>query len=385
MAPREADVIIIGAGSVGLPTALAMAKAGLRVIALDSRTGPGQGSHKTAIGGVRATHSDPAKIRLCTRSLEIFSTWREVYGDDIEWRTGGYVFVAYREFEGRRLRALLAGQQRQGLEIEWLDSPALLQVAPDLNPEGLLGGAYSPRDGHCSPLLAASAMQRQAERAGAIFSFGEGVAELITARGRVAGVRTDRGEYRASVVVNAAGPWADDPAITGGERLPVVPDVHEAGITEPVARFLDPMIVDLRPRPGTANCYFFQLPTGQVIFCVTPQPLILGTDARETSDFLPQVAGRLVSLVPRLAGARVRRTWRGAYPMTPDGSPMIGWSRVLPGLLLAVGMCGQGFMLGPGLGELLARVVCEDFKPEDASILEALSPGRRFAGQEALR
>jgi len=381
----NADVIIVGAGSVGLPTALAMAKAGLRVVTLDSRTGPGQGSHKTALGGARATHSDPAKIRLCARSLEILSTWQEVYGDDIEWRTGGYLFVAYRELEGRQLRSLLAGQRRHGLEIEWLDAPALLQLVPDLNPEGLLGGTYSPRDGHCSPLLAAAAMHRQAERAGATFKFGVEVAELITDSGRVAGVRTDRGEFWAPVVVNAAGSWAGDPAITGGERLPVVPDVHEAGITEPVARFLDPMIVDLRPGPGTANCYFFQLPTGQVIFCVTPQPLILGTDVRETSDFLPQVAGRLVSLVPRLASARVRRTWRGAYPMTPDGSPILGWSRVLPGLLLAVGMCGQGFMLGPGLGELLARVVREDLEPEDASILAALSPDRRFAGQEALR
>jgi len=383
--PRDADVIIVGAGSVGLPAAMAMARAGLRVLVLDSRTGPGQGSHKTAIGGVRATHSDPAKIRLCARSLEILSSWREVHGDDIEWRTGGYVFVAYREFEARRLRALLPGQHRHGLAIEWLDAPELLRVAPDLNPAGLLGGTYSPGDGHCSPLLAGVAMERQATRAGATFRFGEEVAELITDRGRAAGVRTTRGEYLAPIVVNAAGAWAGELANTHGESLPLVPEAHEAGITEPLERFLDPLIVDLRPGPGTANCYFFQLPTGQVIFCVTPNPPIIGTDVRETSNFLPQVARRLVSLAPRLAGARVRRTWRGAYPMTPDGSPIVGWSAAVPGLLLAVGMCGQGFMLGPGLGELLARVVGGNLESEDVSILQRFSPNRRFAGQEALR
>jgi sarcosine oxidase subunit beta len=383
--PRDADVIIVGAGSVGLPAAMAMAQAGLRVLVLDSRTGPGQGSHKTAIGGARATHSDPAKIRLCARSLEILSGWQDTYGDDIEWRTGGYVFVAYRELEARQLRALLPGQHRQGLAIEWLDATELLRVAPDLNPAGLMGGTYSPGDGHCSPLLAGIAMERQAIRAGATFRFGEEVAELITDRGRAAGVRTTRGEYLAPVVVNAAGAWAGDLANAYGEPLPLVPDAHEAGITEPLARFLEPMIVDLRPAPGTASCYFYQLPTGQVIFCVTPNPPIIGTDARETSNFLPQVARRLVSLVPRLAGARVRRTWRGTYPMTPDGSPIVGWSTAVPGLLLAVGMCGQGFMLGPGLGELLARVVCEHLEPEDHSILQAFSPNRQFAGQEALR
>jgi hypothetical protein len=56
---------------------------------------------------------------------------------------------------------------------------------------------------------------------------------------------------------------------------------------------------------------------------------------------------------PRLANIRVRRTWRGLYPMTPDGFPIVGWAKEVEGYLLAVGMCGQGLMLGPGLGELL--------------------------------
>ena len=68
-------------------------------------------------------------------------------------------------------------------------------------------------------------------------------------------------------------------------------------------------------------------------------------------------ARRMVDLIPRLANLRVRRTWRGLYPMTPDALPIIGWTREVEGYLLAVGMCGQGFMLGPGVGELLARMV----------------------------
>ena len=66
------DVIIIGAGSVGAPTAFYLAKVGLKPLVLDKFPSVGQGSSKRAIGGIRATHSDPAKIRLCLRSLEIF-------------------------------------------------------------------------------------------------------------------------------------------------------------------------------------------------------------------------------------------------------------------------------------------------------------------------
>ena len=170
-----------------------------------------------------------------------------------------------------------------------------------------------------------------------------------------------------------------------GLDVPVEPDSHEAAITEAVARFLDPMVVDIRPMPGSANFYFYQHFTGQIVFCITPSPSIWGFDTRETSAFLPMVARRLVEVMPKLTNLRVRRTWRGLYPMTPDGSPIVGWAREVEGYLLAVGMCGQGFMLGPGLGELLARIVQGDLSPGDTQILERLSPYRDFGEQELLK
>ena len=89
--------------------------------------------------------------------------------------------------------------------------------------------------------------------------------------------------------------------------------------------------------------------------------------------------------MPRLANVRVRRTWRGLYPMTPDGSPLVGWAREVGGFLQAVGMCGQGFMLGPGLGELLARMVQGRETQDDCKTLEILSPYREFKGMEKLK
>jgi sarcosine oxidase subunit beta len=77
---RNYDVIIIGAGSIGTPAAFSFAKEGFKVIVIDQEASVGQVSNKRAIGGVRATHSDPAKISLCLRSIEIFSTWQEKYG-----------------------------------------------------------------------------------------------------------------------------------------------------------------------------------------------------------------------------------------------------------------------------------------------------------------
>jgi len=379
------DLIIIGAGSVGVPTAMAMVQAGVKVLVLDRFASQGQGSNKAAIGGIRATHSDPAKIRLCLRTLEVVSTWEETYGDDIEWTKGGYTFVAYRKHEEETLKKLLAIQHSYGLNIDWYDRNDFLKIVPDLNPNGLLGGTFSPDDGHCSTLLVGHAMYAAAEQAGATFRYNERVTAIDLTDGRVSGVKTDHGEYAAPVIVNAAGPWAGEIGKLVGLDHPVNPDSHEGGITEPVAHFLNPMVVDIRPAPGSANYYFYQLGTGQVVFCITPQPSIPGFDRRETSEFLPMVARRMVDLMPRLKNIRVRRTWRGLYPMTPDGSPLVGWSEEVPGYLMAIGMCGQGFMLGLGLGELLARMVTDTLTEEDRETLEILSPQRQFQGQEALK
>jgi sarcosine oxidase, subunit beta len=384
------EVIVVGAGSVGVPVAWSLARAGVRTLVLDAGASAGQGANKAAIGGVRATHADPAKIRVGRESLRVFATWEDEHGDDIEWVTGGYAFVAYREQEEATFRKLLQTQQRHGLDIDWLDRDAMLDRVPDLAHESeegepLRGGTFSPGDGHCSTLLASHALVEAARRAGAEFRFGERVTELFVADGRVRGVRTDRGSYAAPVVVNAAGGAAAKVAALAGEELAVRADLHEAAISEPVAPFLTPLVVDVRPGPGSANVYFYQSKGGQLVFCLTPSPPIWGDDLRETSVFLPQVAKRLVALMPRLRHLRVRRTWRGVYPMTPDGSPLVGWSEQTAGLLHAAGMCGQGFMLGPGVGSLVARMVRRETTPEDAQTLAAWAPQRAFVGQEALR
>lgn len=379
------DVIIIGAGSIGAPTAFFFAKAGFKVLVIDKLPSVGQGSSKRAIGGIRATHSDPAKIRLCLRSLEVFSTWKETYGDDIDWVKGGYTFVAYDEKEERILKDLALHQKAFGLNINWLNKDEFMEIVPDINPQGLLGGTYSPEDGSASPLLATHAFYRRAIELGAIFHFNETVQEVILQNGKVTAIRTNLGTYGSDVVINAAGPWAKEVAGIAQIEIPVNPDSHEAAITESVAPFLKPMVVDIRQRPGSSNFYFYQHSTGQIIFCITPSPNIWGFNVEATSEFLPMVAKRMLEVMPRLKNIRVRRTWRGLYPMTPDGFPIIGWDKNILGFLQAAGTCGQGFMLGPGVGELLVRFVNNSLTTEDHDILPYLSPERDFSGQELLK
>ncbi len=283
------DAIVVGAGSVGIPTAMALGARGLRTLVVDQHASPGQGENKHAIGGVRATHSAPGKILTCMRSIQILSTWKELHGDDIEWLQGGYLYPVYREGDAELLKNLLPLQKSHGLKIDFLGPGEVASILPGIATEGLLGGTFAPEDGSMSPLLVVNAFYRHALAHGVAFRFKERVTGLRVEGGRVAGVDTDRGRYESPVVVDAAGPLSAELNGTAGVRIPVVPDCHEAAITEPVQSFFRCMVVDIRPAPGSKNFYFYQNPHGQVVFCITPDPPIVGTDRRETSAFLPQV------------------------------------------------------------------------------------------------
>ncbi|MDZ4121975.1 MAG: FAD-binding oxidoreductase, partial [Candidatus Cloacimonadaceae bacterium] len=321
------DVIVIGAGSVGLPVALCLAERGQKVLIVDSEKGPGQQNNKKAIGGVRATHSDYGKIQTCLRSIEIFRTWHEVYGDDIGWMSNGYSFPAYNEEDETKLKDLMKIQHTFGLNIKWVSAGEYNELVPGINMDALRGSTYSPEDGSCSPLLVASSYYFQCLKKGVDFAWEQDVIEIHSQNNAISGIKTTKGDYFCGNLINCSGNNAREIGALLKIDLPVFPDNHEAGITEPVARFFGPMVIDLRKRKGSANFYFYQNNEGQVVFCITPDPPIVGIDNRCTSEFLPMCSKRMLEVYPRLRYLKVRRTWRGQYHMTPDGFPIVGESR----------------------------------------------------------
>ncbi len=378
---KNFDAIIIGAGSVGTPAAIGLAKYGLKVLVIDSNPSPGQGQNKAAIGGIRATFSDPGKIEVCRHSLKILSTWKETHGDDVGWVKGGYLFPVYEEELEKNLKDLLVIQRRHGLNIDWIEPDQVGELVPGINRENLRGGTYSPDDGNVSPLRAINALYRRAMEIGAVFHFNETVTGIRVESGKIAGVTTDKDTYDAPVLLIAAGARARDVAAMAGIEVPVFPDMHEAGITEAVEKFFDPLVVDLRKGPGSANFYFYQNYWHKIVFCLTPDPPIYGRCRHNTSQYLPQVSRRLIEVLPRLKNIRVRRTWRGLYPMTPDGKPIVDRVREIEGLYLAVGLCGQGLMLGPGLAVNMASLIVKGEPIVDGEVFREFTFYRSYQGQ----
>ncbi|MBE0665902.1 MAG: FAD-binding oxidoreductase [Candidatus Aminicenantes bacterium] len=374
---RQFDVIVIGGGIIGLASAYHLSRRGQRVLVLEKKY-PGSGSTGRCIGGIRQQFSTPGAIRLMQESVRQFRSMREDFGFSVEYHEGGYLFLAHDPLHLQTFKAILPLQLEFGLKVEMLDAGACLKIAPQLNPEGLLGGVFSPEDGQAYPFKVMEGYIQEIKKQKSQVCFFSEVNEIIVEKETAKGVRTTAGDtFHADVILNASGPWAREVARLAGLELPIEPEEHEAFITDRLPPIFTTMVVDYR----ADGCYFCQRSNGQVIGCYSPVPNKPGIHTESSLEFLVEMSKRTVRLVPELAKARVIRHWGGCYSMTPDGSPFIDRTKI-KGLYVANGMCGHGFMFAPAIGRYVSEIIMDGRYPFDWS---EFSMGRDFSRQELMK
>jgi sarcosine oxidase subunit beta len=128
-------------------------------------------------------------------------------------------------------------------------------------------------------------------------------------------------------------------------------------VTDPVKFFLDTVVVS-----GTLHVYVSQTDRGELVFGASVDPFA-SYSMRASLEFLEEVAGHVLQLMPSLATMRVLRQWAGLCDMTPDYSPIIGTTPV-DGFLVDVGWGTYGFKAGPAAGEAVAELVATNRVPK---------------------
>lgn len=381
---KKFDVIIIGAGSVGTPTAMALGETGeVKVAVIEKNAEVGLGQNNRALGGVRATHTNFSKIITCLKSIEIFSNWEKKHGDDIGWSKGGYSFLAYSKEHEELLKRSIDLQKSLGLNNDWFNAEQISELIPGILRTRLLGGSYSPDDGRASPPLAIKAFYKYALSLDVEFKFKEIVKNFSIEHNKIKSIITNKDEYETTWVINAAGISASKIGSLVELDLPVYPEIHKAGITESarsLEHFTKPLVVDIRSVPDCHNFYFFQNQENKIAFTISPTHKMPGY-----SDVVPIFAERMEMLIPSIKSLKVLRKWAGAYPMTPDGIPIVGTVDSIEGYINTVGMCGQGFMSGPGIGQLISRVITNQLTEADKEVLDGFSLTRSFKEPEILQ
>lgn len=358
----RSDVVVIGAGVVGAATAYFAAQQGLSVTVLDKGL-PAGGTSSACEGNILVSDKELGpELELTRYSLGVWHRDLAEYKRLWEFESKGGIIVASRESSLASLQRVMAVQRGFGVRVEELDRQALQEAEPHISPEAL-GGARYPEDCQVQPMLVAAHLLRLAAGAGARFHADTAVTGMLRSGERVTGVRTTRGDFSASAVVNCAGTWAGDVAALAGVSVPVMPRRGFVMVTEPLppmvhhkvyaAEYIDNVgssDAGLQASPVVEGT-----PSGTILIGSTRERV--GFDRRVSTAALGTLARNAVGLFPFLRDVKAVRHYHGFRPYCPDHLPVIGHDERAPGLWHAAGHEGAGIGLSAGTGKLLAQAL----------------------------
>ncbi len=182
------------------------------------------------------------------------------------------------------------------------------------------------------------------------------VVGLLREGDRVTGVRTPQGEWSAPRVIDCAGPHADQIGAMAGVEIPSKPYRRQVMVTEPLPVLPEvfPLIVDL-----DTGFYVHRQGRSAVLMGGTDKDIKPGLDTEVDWDAFDAVFRAAAVRVPPLAEAKVMRAYAGVRDLTPDYHGILGPAAAAPGLHVACGFSGHGFMHAPAIGILMAEILLD--------------------------
>ena len=372
----DTDLVVIGAGALGLSTALHAALAGQSVVVVDRDRAGSQASGRAA-GLFKSVQADELRTRLARRSISRAISFADWTGVELDVVRSGSLLVA-RTDEHKAFLMTEARQSRSwGVDVQDTDGGRRSCYHGDGHELAL----WCPEDIYIEePIDLVRAYVSAGRLHGIELLECEPVTAITTSAGRVTGVETSSRTIRTKAVVDAAGAWTRQLAQLAGGDVAVAPVRHQLLITEPVADVAqaDPIVrvidaaVYLRPARGGLMVGGFEadpLPvdprTEPADFDTDDVPLDLGV--------LRKLAGQVESEVPMATATAVAEHRGGLFTMSPDGRFVAGPVPDVPGLWVAAGCNGSGFSSSLALGEALAEWITGN---ESRHGIDTLSPAR---------
>lgn len=354
---RAYDVVVVGAGVQGLALAYDLGRRGIGRVAVFDAAWPGAGASGRNGELIRSAFGSREWIGLFDDSLRRWRTLSAELDFNVLFTPAGYGVLAASDAELAAFGTYVRLQRELGLDSRLLDEDDVREVAPALAPGLVRGAMFQPGGGFAHHDAVVWAYAAAAARLGVEIHPRTEVIGVDTAGGAVRGVRTERGDVAAPVVVDAAGGAAADVARMAGVEIPLRTYVLEAMVTEPLKPFLRPA---LSAPAHLAYCH--QTTRGELVGGAEPRRPREGQSLRASLAGARCMAATFARLFPALAGARLMRHWAGVVTQTEDIAPVLGAVPELEGFVLDCGWV-YGFMGAPAAGALLGELVATGRTP----------------------
>lgn len=337
------DVIIIGAGIVGLSLAIELRKQGIDVLIVD-KSEPGREA-SWAAGGMLADcgfEIPPLLLPLANASARLYPEFvhelEDESGQKIDLRPEGtLLFHPPVAGDSYATQAHSGSREVSSAELLKLEphfsatSPAIRQPVLFLEERSV-----DPRHVVTAAILAA-------RHRGVHFSSGDRVLSVEVSDGKASGVRTNKTQFTSALVVNCAGAWAGE---IGPHAFPTRPVKGQMLCVVMPQKEMVQHVVRI------PNMYLIPRSDGRLLIGATQEEA--GFDKQTIPETLQKLRQSAIDLVPALAEARILEAWAGLRPGTPDNLPILGPTS-LPGYFVATGHFRDGILLAPITAKLMAE------------------------------
>jgi sarcosine oxidase subunit beta len=356
MSTVMADVVIVGGGIMGASAAFFLRKRGMSVILIE-RGLIGQQASGVNFGNVRRMGRPVVQLPLANRSRAIWLKFKELFGEDAELLLNGHLRLGLTPAHEERMAKYAHDARDFGLDMQMMSEKMLRERFAYLGPE-MTSGCYAPHDGHANPRLAAPIIGRAALREGAQVFENTDIVSVEKEGGEFRVAAADGRIFRAPVALITAGAWGNRISTSFGEPVPMIVKGPQMAVTEPVPYAIRPTIGALTDVPEQL-VYLRQVARGNIVLggggheqidLDNPRAYV---NPRRTLSKLAQAP----RLIPALRHLSIIRVWSGIEGYMQDNEPAMGPSARVSGLYYAFGFSGEGFQLGPGVGEVMAELI----------------------------
>lgn len=357
------DVVIIGGGAHGLACAYYLARNhGITNVAVleKSYIGAGGSGRNTTI--IRSNYLTPEGVVFYDESVKLYEEMSAELDFNVMFSQRGHLTLAHTDSSVRTMRRRAEVNQLQGVDSRVIWPDEIKRLCPPIDVSDhprypILAALYHPPGGIIRHDAVVWGYAHHADKRGVHIHQNTEVTGIQVENGRVNGVQTTRGFIHTNTVLNATAGWCTTIADMAGVRLPITTFPLQACVTEALKPFLDVIIVS-----GSLHVYVSQSDRGELVMGAAVDPYA-SYSTNGSLAFTEGIAGPMLELFPMLRHVRVLRQWAGLCDMTPDYSPVMGFTPV-EGFLVDVGWGTYGFKASPVSGKRMAELIATNQTPD---------------------
>jgi sarcosine oxidase subunit beta len=364
VAADRADLVVVGAGTVGGWASYFAATQGAKRVVVVERGRAGTGASSRAAGMVRAQGGTPTAVGLGRWSIDFYRGQQARLGTDSGFRELGYLIFAGTSEEARVGRERVSMQQSVGLDVHWLEPAAAAKHNPELAQDSFVGASYLATDGCIDPPRNVLAYSLAMQQAGVDLRERTTFLGLRTERtpsgSKLTRVLTSAGLIETSRAILTGGPTLREVGNAAGVEIPAGAVRHQVAVTEPHPAFevaRQAMGFDLG-----AGLYW-RLEEGGLLFGMSNPDEPPGPSREIDWPYLEKMRSRLAHYLPVTAGLGLRKAWAATIDYTPDHQPILGPALTRNGDLIdgvtIASAGGHGMMWGPAVAKIAADLALE--------------------------